>query len=213
MSPAKKVSPGCKHCYAEVFAERFRGVPGHPYEQGFDVRLVPEKLTEPFLWPRPRMVFDLFQDDVPDDYILGVTTVMQRANWHTYQVLTKRSKRMAKLLQGKLAFAARLPHIWWGVSVEDRRYGIPRIEHLQNAPARCRFLSIEPLLEHLGNIPLQGIDRAIVGGQSGPGASSIRLSASGPSHSQRHLMASCEPWFEPMPGSQTFQTLAARKFR
>jgi protein gp37 len=114
----KKVSPGCKHCYAEVFAERFRGVPGHPYQQGFDVRLVPEKLTEPFRWPRPRMVFvnlmsDLFQDDVPDDYIVGVATVMQRANWHTYQVLTKRSERMAKLLRGKLAFAARLPHIWW----------------------------------------------------------------------------------------------------
>jgi protein gp37 len=171
----KKISPGCKHCYAEVFAERFRGVPGHPYEQGFDVRLVPEKLTEPFRWPRPRMVFvnsmsDLFQDDVPDDYIVGVATVMQRANWHTYQVLTKRSERMARLLQGKLAFAARLPHIWWGVSVEDRRYGIPRIKHLQDAPARCRFLSIEPLLEHLGNIPLRGIDWAIVGGESGPGA-------------------------------------------
>jgi protein gp37 len=171
----KKVSPGCKHCYAEVFAERFRGVPGHPYEQGFAVRLVPEKLTEPFRWPRPRMVFvnsmsDLFQDDVPDDYILGVATVMQRANWHTYQVLTKRSERMARLLRGKLAFAGRLPHIWWGVSVEDRRYGIPRIEHLQDAPARCRFLSIEPLLEHLGNIPLRGIDWAIVGGESGPGA-------------------------------------------
>jgi protein gp37 len=171
----KKVSPGCKHCYAEVFAERFRGVPGHPYEQGFDVRLVPEKLTEPFRWPRPRMVFvnsmsDLFQDDVPDDYVLGVATVMQRANWHTYQVLTKRSERMARLLRGTLAFAARLPHIWWGVSVEDRRYGIPRIEHLQDAPARCRFLSIEPLLEHLGNVPLRGIDWAIVGGESGPGA-------------------------------------------
>ena len=171
----RKISPGCKHCYAELFAERFRGVPGHPYEQGFDVRLVPEKLTEPFRWPRPRMVFvnsmsDLFQDDVPDDYIVGVATVMQRANWHTYQVLTKRSERMAGLLRSKLAFAARLPHIWWGVSVEDRRYGIPRIKHLQSAPARCRFLSIEPLLEHLGSIPLRGIDWAIVGGESGPGA-------------------------------------------
>jgi protein gp37 len=171
----QKISPGCKHCYAEVFAERFRGVPGHPYEQGFDVRLVPEKLTEPFRWPRPRMVFvnsmsDLFQDDVPDDYIVSVATVMERANWRTYQVLTKRSERMAGLLHSKLLFAARLPHIWWGVSVEDRRYGIPRIKHLQSAPARCRFLSIEPLLEHLGSIPLRGIDWAIVGGESGPGA-------------------------------------------
>ena len=170
-----KISPGCKHCYAELFAERFRGVPGHPYEQGFDLRLVPEKLTEPFRWPQSRMVFvnsmsDLFQEDVPDDYILGVATVMQRANWHTYQVLTKRSERLAELLQGKLAFAAQLPHIWWGVSVEDRRYGIPRIKHLQSAPARCRFLSIEPLLEDIGHIPLGGIDWAIVGGESGPGA-------------------------------------------
>jgi protein gp37 len=170
-----KISPGCKHCYAERFAERFRGVAGHAYEQGFDVRLVPGKLMEPFRWPRSRMVFvnsmsDLFQDDVPDDYIFRVVTVMQRANWHTYQVLTKRSERMARLLRGSLAFAARLPHIWWGVSVEDRRYGIPRVLHLQDAPARCRFLSIEPLLEHLGHIPLRGIDWAIVGGESGPGA-------------------------------------------
>jgi protein gp37 len=171
----RKVSPGCKHCYAELFAERFRGVPGHPYEQGFDVRLVPEKLAEPFRWPRPRMVFvnsmsDLFQDEVPDDYIVCVAAVMRRANWHTYQVLTKRSERMARLLQTKLAFAARLPYIWWGVSVEDRRYGVPRIGPLQKAPARCRFLSIEPLLEHLGDVPLRGISWAIVGGESGPGA-------------------------------------------
>jgi protein gp37 len=171
----KKVSPGCKHCYAEVFAERFRGVSGHPYEQGFDVRLIPEKLTEPFRWQRPRVVFvnsmsDLFQDDVPDEFIVGVATVMQLAHWHTYQVLTKRSERMAKLLRSELKFAAQLPHIWWGVSVEDRKHGIPRIKHLVDAPARCRFLSIEPLLEHLGDISLRGIDWAIVGGESGPGA-------------------------------------------
>src|ERR1700728_650344 len=95
-----KISPGCKHCYASVFAERFRGVPGHPYEQGFDLRLVPEKLGEPFLWPQPRMVFvnsmsDLFQDDIPDDYIFDVCKVMQAASWHTYQVLTKRDARLS----------------------------------------------------------------------------------------------------------------------
>ena len=89
-----KVSPGCKHCYAEAFAERFRGVKGHPYEQGFDLRLVPEKLTEPLLWSAPRMVFvnsmsDLFQEGVPDDYVIKVAKVMQSADWHTYQVLTK----------------------------------------------------------------------------------------------------------------------------
>ena len=136
-----KISPGCAHCYAETFAERFRGVPGHPYEQGFDLRLVPEKLAEPLRWPSPRMVFvnsmsDLFHHDVPDDYIEAVCRVMERANWHTYQVLTKRSERMRDLLQGRLGFAAALPHIWWGVSVEDRPHGLPRIEHLRAAPAR-----------------------------------------------------------------------------
>src|SRR3972149_4702261 len=109
-----KVSPGCKHCYAETFAERFRGVPGHPYEQGFDPRLVPEKLTEPFSWSRPKMIFvnsmsDLFQDAVPDDFIVAVAKVMKTANWHTYQVLTKRAERMEQLLQTKLLFAAVLP--------------------------------------------------------------------------------------------------------
>jgi protein gp37 len=121
-----KVSPGCKHCYAEAFAERFRGVPGHPYEQGFDLRLVPEKLHEPFLWSSPRKVFvnsmsDLFQKEVPDDYIEDVVRVMVDANWHTYQVLTKRSERLSELLRTKLHFAADHGHIWWGVSVEDRR--------------------------------------------------------------------------------------------
>src|SRR6185369_14194181 len=116
--------PGCKHCYAETFAERFRGVRGHPYERGFDLRLVPEKLAEPLRWKTPRMVFvnsmsDLFHEDVPDDYIVAVGRVMQLGNWHTYQVLTKRSRRMRDLLGGKLAFVARATHVWWGVSVED----------------------------------------------------------------------------------------------
>ncbi len=173
-----KVSPGCKHCYAESFAERFRGVKGHPYEQGFDLRLIPEKLTEPLLWSAPRMVFvnsmsDLFQEGVPDDYVIKVAKVMQSADWHTYQVLTKRSDRMRKLLNGKLSFAAHLPHVWWGVSVEDRRYGIPRLEDLRNSVATTRFLSVEPLLEDLGSIDLSGIHWVIVGGESGPGARPI----------------------------------------
>lgn len=131
----QKISPGCIHCYAETFSERFRGVPGHPFEQGFDLRLVPEKLTEPFRWSTPRMIFvnsmsDLFHKDVPDDYIVSVARVMQLANWHTYQVLTKRSERMRDLLKTKLQTAAKLPNIWWGVSVEDRKYGLPRIKHL-----------------------------------------------------------------------------------
>src|ERR1700683_4110176 len=106
-----KISPGCAHCYAETFAERFRGVPGHPYEQGFDLRLVPEKLTDPITWAKPKMIFvnsmsDLFHKDVADDYILSVANVMELANWHTYQVLTKRSERMRDLLSTKLKDAA-----------------------------------------------------------------------------------------------------------
>src|SRR5213593_3806641 len=170
-----KISPGCAHCYAETFAERFRGVPGHPYEQGFDLRLIPEKLSEPFAWSGPRTVFvnsmsDLFQPVVPDDYIEDVVRVMVEANWHTYQVLTKRSNRLSRLLSTRLRFAAECRHIWWGVSVEDKKYGLPRIAHLRNAPAVVRFLSIEPLLEDLGRINLTGISWVIVGGESGPGA-------------------------------------------
>jgi protein gp37 len=171
----QKISPGCKHCYAETFAERFRGVEGHPYEQGFDLRLVPHKLIEPFLWHAPQVVFansmsDLFQPGVPDDYIVACAKVMAQANWHIYQVLTKRAGRLAELLAGKLQFVAKLDHIWWGVSVENREYGLPRIDLLRNAPASVRFLSVEPLLEDLGSIDLAGIHWVIVGGESGLGA-------------------------------------------
>jgi protein gp37 len=174
-----KISPGCKHCYAETFAERFRGVKGHPYEQGFDLRLVPEKLTEPFSWRSSKLVFvnsmsDLFQPGVPDGYAEAVSNVMVKADWHTYQVLTKRSARLSNLLNNGLRFAAKQKHIWWGVSVEDRKYGLPRIEHLRNSPAVVRFLSIEPLLEDLGEINLAGISWVIVGGESGPGARQLR---------------------------------------
>ena len=170
-----KISPGCKHCYAETFAERFRGVPGHPYEQGFDLRVVPEKLFEPLGWKASRMVFvnsmsDLFHDGVPDDYVLAVARVMEMAEWHTFQVLTKRADRLRQLLSGKLGFAANLPNVWWGVSVEDREYGVPRIAELQAAPARTRFLSVEPLLEDAGELDLDGIHWVIVGGESGAGA-------------------------------------------
>jgi protein gp37 len=170
-----KISPGCKHCYAETFAERFRGVKGHPYEQGFDLRLVPEKLPEPFHWSGPRTVFvnsmsDLFQPEVPDDYIEDVVRVMVEANWHTYQVLTKRSERLHDMLSTKLQFASKQRHIWWGVSVEDKRYGLPRVEHIRKAHAAVKFLSIEPLLEDLGHFDISGLDWAIIGGESGHGA-------------------------------------------
>jgi protein gp37 len=174
-----KISPGCAHCYAETFAERFRGVPGHPYEQGFDLRLVPEKLTDPILWSKQRMVFvnsmsDLFHKDVPDEYIELVVRVMATADWHVYQVLTKRSERLRDLLQTKLRFAAELPHIWWGVSVENKRHGVPRIAHLREATAEMAFLSVEPLLEDLGEVDFAGINWVIVGGESGAGAHPMR---------------------------------------
>jgi protein gp37 len=170
-----KVSAGCKHCYAETFAERFRGVKGHPYEQGFDLRLVPEKLEEPLRWLGPKRIFvnsmsDLFQEGVSDDYVEAVAQVMVAAPWHIFQVLTKRADRLRTMLEARLKFAASQPHIWWGVSVENRRDGIPRIDQLRAAPAALRFLSVEPLLEDLGWINLEGIAWVIVGGESGPGA-------------------------------------------
>jgi protein gp37 len=184
-----KVSPGCKNCYAEAFAERFRGVAGHPYEQGFDPRIVQEKLEEPLGWKRPRMVFvnsmsDLFQEYVPDWFISNCFSVMEGSRRHTYQVLTKRPERMAdwvikfdEWLQyaGDTTFAKKLPNVWLGVSVEDRKYGLPRIEHLRRTPSAIRFLSCEPLLEDLGQIDLTGIHWVIVGGESGRGARECNL--------------------------------------
>jgi len=170
-----KISPGCKHCYAETFAERFRGVEGHPYELGFTPRLAPNQLVEPLRWAQPKLVFvnsmsDLFLDVVPADYIRAVARVMRWARWHTFQVLTKRADRMATMLRGPLARAASKSHIWWGVSVEDRKHGLPCIDHLRSAPAAVRFLSVEPLLEDLGELDLSGIHWVIVGGESGPRA-------------------------------------------
>jgi protein gp37 len=167
-----KITPGCARCYAETFAERFRGVPGHPYEQGFDLRLVPEKLGDPLGWRKPKRIFvnsmsDLFHEDVPEDYVARVVDVMRRADWHIYQVLTKRSERMRDLLGGRFRAAADLPHVWWGVSVEDRAHGLPRVDHLREVPTANRFLSVEPLLEDLGEFDLTGIRWVIVGGESG----------------------------------------------
>lgn len=174
-----KVSPGCKHCYAETFAERFRGVPDHPYEQGFDLRLVPEKLLEPLRWSKSRMVFvnsmsDLFHERVPVEYVGAVATVMSEVAWHTYQVLTKRAVRLKELLSDEISWIAEQNHVWWGVSVEDRKHGLPRIEELRRTPCAVRFLSIEPLLEDLGEFELGGIHWVIVGGESGRGARPIR---------------------------------------
>jgi protein gp37 len=162
-----KVSPGCKHCYALSFAERWRGIPGHPYEQGFDLRLVPEKLEEPLKWKSPRRIFvnsmsDLFHEDVPEDFIRRVFDIMVAAHWHTFQILTKRAERLSEL-------APRLPwseNVWQGVSVESERY-LPRIDYLRRVDAAVRFLSLEPLLGPLSSLPLDGISWVIVGGESG----------------------------------------------
>jgi protein gp37 len=167
-----KISPGCKHCYAERFAERFRGVPNHPFEQGFDLKLVPTKLDAPLKWRSPRKIFvnsmsDLFHESVPTEYIARVGEVMRTAKWHIFQVLTKRPHRMQSLLNGRLRELGLLQNVWWGVSVEDRHHGVPRIEILQNTNAAVRFLSVEPLLEQLGDLDLSRIDWVIVGGESG----------------------------------------------
>lgn len=165
-----KVSPGCKHCYAETFAERFRGVPGHPFEQGFDLRLVPTALDLPKRWRRGRLVFvnsmsDLFHEDVPTEYVARVFDVMRECPQHQFQVLTKRADRLEAL-----APALRPPaNVWLGVSVENARYAW-RIDHLRRTSAHVRFLSIEPLLGPLAQLHLDAIHWVIVGGESGHGA-------------------------------------------
>ncbi len=231
-----KVSAGCRHCYAETFAERWRGIPGHPFEQGFDVRLVPEKLEEPLKWKKPKRIFvnsmsDLFHKDVPDEYIARVMNVVRmcdaRDYGHTFQVLTKRADRMAYLMPrlrfdsegaGRVWFAdspdapgyplaaghrgaTGLQNLWLGVSVEDQRAADERIPLLLQTPAAVRFLSCEPLLEHVnlrritpetdelgvgydalagalcGNREPGGprISWVICGGESGHGARPMRL--------------------------------------
>jgi len=164
-----QVSPGCDHCYALTFAERFRGVPGHPYEQGFDLKLWPDRLQLPLQWHKPRRIFvnsmsDLFHKDVPDEYIHRVFEVMVKANWHIFQVLTKRSARLARL-GPTLPWR---PHIWVGVSIETERYTW-RADHLRNVPAYIRFISAEPLLGPLDHLSLDGIHWLITGGESGHG--------------------------------------------
>jgi protein gp37 len=163
-----KVSPGCAHCYAETFAERWRGIRGNPYEQGFDLRLWPSRLEYPLRWKKPRVIFvnsmsDLFHEDVPLEYIQSVFDIMVRADHHVYQVLTKRHERLA-------ALAPSLPwpsHIWMGVSIENRRF-VHRADYLREVPAAVRFISAEPLLGKLEGLSLSGIDWIIAGGESGP---------------------------------------------
>ena len=169
-----KVSAGCDHCYAARFSERFRGVAGHPFENGFDLTLHTDRLTQPFEWKKPRMIFvnsmsDLFHKDIPIEHISKVFETMECANWHTYQVLTKRSSLLQKFINGRYGDGVPPAHIWLGVSVENQKV-VSRIKHLQNTNAAVRFLSIEPLIGPVGSLNLEAIDWVIVGGESGPGA-------------------------------------------
>jgi protein gp37 len=174
-----EVSPGCDHCYARTFAERFRGVAGHPYEQGFDLRLWPKRLDAPLKWKTPRRIFvnsmsDLFHKDIPDDYILQIFEVMAKADWHTFQVLTKRPARLARLIPkitDRLATITEVSdtwprHIWIGVSVETMQYRW-RVDQLRKVPAAVRFISAEPLLGSLDTLDLSHIHWLIAGGESG----------------------------------------------
>ena len=174
-----KITRGCDNCYAARFAERFRGVPSHPFEQGFDLTLRPERLEQPLTWRRPRMIFvnsmsDLFHKDVPHAFIDRVFDSMEAADWHVFQVLTKRSSLMRKYLRRRYGDARGPTHIWCGVSVEDGG-AKSRIEHLREAPAAVRFLSIEPLIGAVGQLNLEGVDWVIAGGESGPGARPVHL--------------------------------------
>jgi protein gp37 len=169
-----KISAGCDHCYAERFSERFRGTRGHPFENGFDLTLRPERLEQPLRWRTPRMIFvnsmsDLFHKEIPSEFITRVFDTMEAASWHTFQVLTKRSSLMGDFLRKRYETRRAPLHIWFGVSVEDGTR-TSRIRHLREAPAGIRFLSIEPLIGPVGKLDLGKIDWVIVGGESGPGA-------------------------------------------
>jgi protein gp37 len=163
-----KISPGCKHCYAERMAKRLKAMGAAAYARGFELALHERVLEYPLTWKKPQRIFvnsmsDLFHKDVPLDFLMRVFEVMNKANWHQFQILTKRSERLLELHQ-KLGWA---PHIWMGVSVETEGYSM-RIDHLRATGAHVKFLSLEPLLGPLENLNLQGIDWVIVGGESGP---------------------------------------------
>jgi protein gp37 len=165
-----KISPGCKNCYAHRMARRLHAMGQARYRNNFDVTLHPELLEQPLRWRQPRKIFvnsmsDLFHQEVPLEFIQAVFAIMGKAYWHTFQILTKRSERLAELA-GKLTWHE---NIWMGVSVENRNY-THRVDHLKRVPAAIRFLSVEPLLGPIPRLPLQKIDWVIVGGESGPGS-------------------------------------------
>ena len=221
-----KCSKGCDDCYAirQAFRCAAMGIPqyqgltviqgGRPNWTG-EVRLVEHKLDEPLHWRKPRTVFvnsmsDLFHEHLSDGDIIKVAEVMHKANWHTFQVLTKRHERMADLLNSQLQFCARDTHIWWGVSVENRKVGLPRIDHLRSADAAVRFLSVEPLLEDMCDLNLQGIHWVIVGGESGPRARDFDLGWA------RSIVRQCReqrvPCFVKQLGTRPFEDAIPIKF-
>ncbi len=170
-----KVSPGCKHCYAERLAHRLRAMGNRRYARGFAVTLHPDQLFLPLSWRRPRRIFvnsmsDLFHEGIPDEYLRQVFDVMARAPWHVFQILSKRSARLAAMARD-LPWS---PNVWQGVSVENAR-DTSRIAHLQEVPAAVRFLSVEPLLGPIPRLPLVGIHWVIVGGESGGGRRPVDL--------------------------------------
>lgn len=170
-----KISPGCAHCYAERFAERWRGIAGHPYEQGFDVKVWPERVTLPLTWKKPRLIFvnsmsDLFHQNISDDFIFEVFSVIKQANWHQFQILTKRPERMLEIAQRMKGLPS---NVWAGVSVESQAWAW-RSEILRKVPAKIRFISCEPLIGSL-NLSLDDLHWIIVGGESGPGARPMQI--------------------------------------
>ena len=174
-----KITRGCDNCYAARFAERFRGVAGHPFENGFDLTLRPAKLDQPLRWKRSRTIFvnsmsDLFHKGVPRSFVDQVFDTMEAADWHVFQLLTKRSSRMRDYLRSRYAERQPPEHIWCGVSLEEAQ-ARGRIDHLRAAPAGVRFLSIEPLIGPIGEIDLTGIHWVIVGGESGPRARPMQI--------------------------------------
>lgn len=174
-----KITAGCDNCYAARFSERFRGVPDHPFENGFDLTLRPDRLAQPLTWRRPRMIFvnsmsDLFHKSVPHEFINRVFDTMETADQHIFQVLTKRSSLMRSYLRRRYADRAPPPHIWLGVSIEDAN-AKARVDHLRTARAGVRFLSVEPLIGPIGNIDLTNIHWVIAGGESGPGARPMHI--------------------------------------
>ena len=173
VSGCQKVSPGCDHCYAERFAERWRGVRGNYFENGFDLQLRPNMLGRPGTWRKPQFVFvnsmsDLFHKDVPDDYIDRVFEEMELVNRHIYQLLTKRPERMRRYVRSRYEARRAPDHVWFGTTIESGDYAW-RADMLRDIDAKTRFLSVEPMIGAVNNVNFDGISWIIVGGESGPG--------------------------------------------